>query len=101
MERLAAQQLTEEEAIALAESGWWIDQDAVTLAQFQLAQEVLCMDFGAFHAAVETALGRPVWTHEFVDPDRLWDELHEHRTPPTMADIIAMIPAEKRIIFLT
>ena len=30
--------------------------------------------FSDFHEEVEKRLGRPIWTHQFADPD-LWDEV--------------------------
>jgi len=98
MDRTPAVQLTETEAIALAESQWWKDKDAIVIAVFQLSQERLCVDFSDFHKAVESALGRSVWTHEFAYPDLLWDELHEKRVPPTFNDILNMLPIDKVII---
>lgn len=29
----------------------------------------VCGDFSKFHAAVEAKLGRPVWTHQFAEPE--------------------------------
>ena len=97
-ERLAKIQFTHEQAFTLSDSQWWIGVDAVKIAQFQLSQKRLCVDFGVFQKAVEQALGRPVWTHEFAYPDDLWDELHEKRNPPSMGEIIAMLPSDKIII---
>lgn len=67
-------QLTREEAIALDDSGWWKDKTAWEIAGFQLNQPRLCMPFDKFHEAVEAALGRPVWTHEFAVKGRLQSE---------------------------
>ena len=65
--------LTKDEAIALAESGWWKDKEPREIVRFQLFEDRLSMDFSAFHEAVEKALGRPVWTHEFAEPVHLRD----------------------------
>lgn len=74
--------LTEDEAIALSKTGWWKDRTAEEIMRFQMAEERLAMPFGEFHEAVEEALGRPVWTHEFVDPDRLMAELDGDEPTP-------------------
>jgi hypothetical protein len=93
--------LTKEQAIALAESGWWRGLPADAIASFQLFEEKLCMDFADFHAAVETALGRPVFTHEFgLDIDGLKHEFLGDRPTPTFTDILALIPEDKRVIVL-
>jgi hypothetical protein len=93
--------MTKKQAVALAKSGWWRRCSAREVALFQLSERRLCMDFGAFHAAVEKALGRSVWTHEFADPQRLRAELLGERPTPTMEQILDMIPAAKRIIVTT
>jgi hypothetical protein len=91
--------LTKKKAIALYESGWWRDLDARSIVKFQLFEELLCMPFDEFHKAIEEALGRPVWTHEF---GRNWEGLQKEflgeAGRPTLQEIIEMIPAEKRII---
>ena len=67
--------LTRGEAIELAKSGWWTDRDPIEVSSFQLQEERLCMYFSAFHEALTDALGRPVMTHELVDPVALHEEL--------------------------
>lgn len=92
-------QLTKEQAIELAESGAWKDMNLRQRAEFQMLQNRLCMPFDVFHEAVEKTLGRPVYTHEFgLNRDGLIAELFEDKEPPTLQEIIEMIPAEKRII---
>ena len=93
-------QLTSQQAIALGESGWWHESTPEAIAAFQLSQDKLCMDFGAFHAAVEAVLGRSVWTHEFADPDRLWAELHGARPAPTFGEMLTQIPAHVRVLLV-
>lgn len=66
--------VTKDEAIKLAESGWWKDKTYEEIAEFQIHEPLLCCDFDVFHKAVEVWLGRPVWTHEFADPQALIDE---------------------------
>lgn len=88
-----------EAAIKLAESKWWEGRPAREVAEFQLFTRELCMDFGAFHKAVEDSLGRPVFTHEFgLDYDGICKEFLGQRPPPSMDGILALIPAEKRIV---
>jgi len=70
------------------------------VAIFQLNEHRLCMNFGDFHKAVEDALGRPVWSHEFANPTYLLDEIYGNLPCPTMEDIINLIPKDKRIIIM-
>jgi len=44
---------------------WWNSQDPVEIAQYQLFEDILMVDFSIFHEGVEKLLDRPVWTHEF------------------------------------
>jgi len=92
--------MTREEAAILVESKWWTQVGYRERATFQLYEERLCMPFDVFHKAVEKALGRPVWTHEFADPKRLQDELRGDRPRPTKRDIINLIPKEKRVLLI-
>lgn len=55
-----------ERAIELAKTSWWKGENDFTIAKIQMHVKQLSMDFSAFHKAIETALGRPVWTHEFA-----------------------------------
>ena len=91
-------QLTEEQAIAFAENKLYEGMTSRQIAEFQLQQRLLCMPFGVFHEAVEKALGRPVWTHEFAFSDGMLKELLGEKQAPSMEDISNLIPAEKRII---
>ena len=86
------QQLTREEAIAFEEWKKWTLPER---AAFQLRQDRLCMPFSEFHAAVENALGRPVFTHEFVDSKRLIDELDGKRKAPTLKQIMSLLKKYK------
>ena len=68
-------------------------------AEFQLTQDKLCMPFQVFHEAIEATLGRPVYTHEFgLNYEGLGRELFQGGKPPTLRDIIAMIPDNKPVI---
>jgi hypothetical protein len=93
-------QLTEKQAIEFYDSGVWKDMNYISRARFQMLQDRICMPFSVFHEAVEKAVGRPVWTHEFgLNRDGLMKELFEGAPPPSMQEIINMIPEDKRIIF--
>lgn len=93
--------MTKEQAIELAKSNWWAGKPAREVAMFQLFEENLCMPFGEFHEAVEKALGRSVWTHEFgLNLEGLRKELLGDASPPTMEQILDLIPADKRMIVI-
>jgi hypothetical protein len=92
------EELTEQQAIELAKTGWWKQKTPFEVAAFQLQQRRLCMDFPDFHEAVEKSLERPVYTHEFVDPGSLLKELFGEKEPPSFNDILCMIPEDKLII---
>ena len=93
--------LTEAQAKRMCESGIWKTMTHEERAKFQMLTERLCMPFDAFHKAVEVTLGRPVYTHEFgVNWDGLVAEMFEGAEPPSLTEIIEMIPEEKRIIIL-
>lgn len=69
------------------------------IAEFQMEQDYLCMPFDVFHKAITEALGRPVYTHEFgLNRDGLRKELHGKKEPPTLEEIINLIPEDKRIL---
>lgn len=91
--------MTRERAIELAKSGWWKGLPAEAIVAFQLYEPLLCMDFGDFHEAVEKALGRPVWTHEFAST-RLQEEFEGKKPKPSMAEILSLIPEDKRVLFV-
>jgi hypothetical protein len=91
--------MTREQATALSKTGWWENADAKTIAAFQLKEKLLCMPFDKFHAAVEEALGRTVWAHEFgMNWNGLQEELQGLREPPTFAEIVGLIPADKVLL---
>lgn len=92
------QQLTEKQAIAFAELGEWKNWTSEQIVRFQLFQDLLCVDFSAFHKAMEDVLGRPVFTHEFGSQGGLKEEYLGTKPAPTMDEIINLIPAEKRMI---
>ena len=91
--------MTKPEALKMFDSKWWVGKSAREIVSFQLFEEKLCMPFGDFHEAVEKALGRSVWTHEFgLNYDGLKKEFLGESQPPTMREIFEMIPEAKRII---
>ncbi|MCF7905728.1 hypothetical protein K9L63_00865 [Candidatus Gracilibacteria bacterium] len=60
---------------------WWNSNDPMEVAMGQLNEPTLIMDFGKFHEAIEKALGRPVYTHEFgINADGLKEELAEKKS---------------------
>lgn len=88
-----------EKAIAMYESGWWKDKAPEEICDVQLFTQELCMPFGDFQGAMEKALGRPVWTHEFgLDYDGLVAEYLGDRPHPTMEQIVGLLPPEKTIL---
>lgn len=98
MESLKMKQLTKEQAIAFGKSKAYEGMSFRMIAKFQLSQRKLCMPFNVFHKAVEEALGRPVYTHEFVNPELLLKELIGDMPTPTLEEIIKQIPAEKLVL---
>jgi hypothetical protein len=91
-----SKQLTKEQALAFEE---WKHWTPIQIALFQINQKLLCMPFDVFHKAVEDALGRPVWTHEFgLNHDGLREELMGLRDAPTFEGICNLIPPEKLIV---
>lgn len=91
-------QLTQKQALAMADSKVYQDWSHEEIVKFQLFQKRLCMPFNAFHEAIEKVLGRPVFTHEFGWPDHLIKEYFGTKPAPTFDEIIGLIPEEKRII---
>lgn len=91
--------IDEAEAIRLYDSKFWEGMTPRERATFQLYTDRLCMPFAVFHEAIEKTLGRPVFTQEFcLNHDGLCRELACGSSPPTMDEIINMIPEEKRIV---
>ncbi len=92
--------MTKAKAIELAGSGFWEGMTFHDRAKFQLSEERLCMPFSVFHEAVEAALGRPVFTHEFASRESLQKELLGESPAPTFEEILNLIPEDKRIILV-
>ena len=81
--------ITREQAIALGEGREWEKWSDQQRALFQIRCDRLCMPFDVFHASIEKALGRPVYTHEFgLDQEGLYLELCGQRDAPTLDEII-------------
>ena len=93
-------QLTEEQAIAFAESGLWETWSDEQIVRFQLYQRKVCLDFSRFMTALNSVLGRSVFTHELAGSnlDNLKREYLGDKQPPTFEEIIELIPKEKRIV---
>lgn len=100
MEKRNIEQFTEEQAIALSESCWWEVCTADEIVRLQLYQERLCMPFPHYQRTIEKVLGRPVYLHEFMDPDALIREYEGSKTPPTFDEIVAMIPSDKLVVIV-
>lgn len=96
-----SEQLTQTQAIALFDSGVWKEWSHEQIVRFQLFQSKLCVPFHKFHEAIESVLGRPVYTHEFGNSDELKKEYLGVKIAPTMDEIINMIPEDKRVIILS
>lgn len=92
------QQITKEQAIALYESDAWKEWTDEQIVDFQLYQSLLAVPFERFHEAVSKVLGRPVFTHEFADPDSLRAEHKKEREPKTFTEILSMLPADRTIV---
>jgi hypothetical protein len=93
--------MTRDDAVFLSESRFWEQLSYRERAMFQLWEERLCMPFEVFHEAVEKALDRPVYTHEFgLNLDGLRRELLGDQPAPTLDDILALIPADKRVVIV-
>lgn len=92
-------QMSQQEAIAFHDSKAYEAMSDRERAEFQMVQDRLCMPFGVFHGAVEKTLGRPVFTHEFgLNREGLMKELLGERAAPSFGEILALLPADKRII---
>lgn len=92
--------LTEEQAKYLYSTVRWDLVAPEIRAEFQLREERLCMPFALFHEAVECALGRAVWTHEFADPATLLSELYGERPRPSFAEIVAKLPGHVQVVYV-
>lgn len=94
------EQITKEQAIAIYDSEIWKNWTDDEIVRFQLFQERLAIPFDRFQMAVESVLGRSVWTHEFAHVDHIKDEYLGKREAPTFQEIVELIPKEKRMILV-
>ena len=93
------QELTRKQAIAIAENESWKPLTYRQRADLQLRGKRLCMPMSVFHEAVENALGRPVFTHEFgTNWEGLEAELFDGKEPPSFQEILDMIPRDKVVM---
>lgn len=98
MQRLAEYQFTREEAIQFGEEKRWESMTPTERGLFQLRQDNLCMPFEKAHEGVTSLLARPVYTHEFANPDMLWDEYQGLIPAPDLEAIIAKLPSGMDVI---
>lgn len=61
----------------MVESNWWIGKPAREVALAQLKQDRLCMPFDVFQETVAEALGEPVFTHQFAEPQVLIERIEK------------------------
>lgn len=91
-------QITKEQAILIYNSGLWLDWTPEEKVKFQLYQNRLAMPWGEFCGAMNTVLGRRVFTHEYANKEALQAEFEGKVAAPTFEDILKMIPSDKVII---
>jgi hypothetical protein len=87
-----------DEAIKMYDTQWWLGRTPAEITRVQLYEPLCIMPFGDFQTAVEKALDRPVWTHEFAYPDSLKAEFEGKIGKPTFNEIVAKLPAHVRPI---
>jgi hypothetical protein len=63
--------LTRENSIKIYEEQQWKNLSHREIAILGLSNEYLCVPSGLLQEAVEVFLDRPVFTHEYTDPNRL------------------------------
>lgn len=91
-------QMTKEQAIAFHDSKVWESWTNEQIVRLQLFQKKLCVPFNRFHEAITKVLNRDVYTHEFgMNYEGLVLEYLGVKEPPTLEEIINLIPEEKRI----
>lgn len=92
-------QFTKEQAVEFYQSNQWENLSHIAIAELQMIQDRLCVPFSRFHEAIEKTLGRPVFTHEFgLNREGLTKELFDDSEPPSLDEIISMIPQHKRLV---
>jgi len=78
-------------ARAIANSKWYQRYSDVEITAFQLYELTLCCPFGVYHRALETSLGRSVFTHEFIDVKSLREEFEQKH--PNAGDLTKKVNA--------
>lgn len=91
------QSIGRENAIDLAATEWWKGKSAYEIVKFQLFTNELCMPLDVFYRSLNEHFKRSVFNIELAGDDLLLEFLGE-KDPPTIEEIIAIIPEEKRII---
>ena len=76
-----------EEAKAKYREAWWESDNPETLFLGQIQEEVLILGFNELRSATKKVLGRPVYTHEFAEPEELLDEFYKERSKATLEDV--------------
>ncbi len=89
--------MTKQEAITLHDSEFWKGMSQKDIATFQLTEERLCMPFEVFQKAMESTLGRPVFTLG-LNRDSLTRELLDGAEAPSLAEIMELIPEKMRLV---
>jgi hypothetical protein len=82
--------LTREEALAKFKTEWWKTATPDEIAEFQLGEQFLCCPWILFQKAVQLYMGRPVWTHEFADPEALKREKRDGMGETPLTKLIRM-----------
>ena len=57
---------------------------------FQINEKYLAMPWDVFHSATEKALNRPVWTHEFADPEYIKSQYRNNAKVYSMDELLSM-----------
>lgn len=91
-------QFTKQQAIAIHDGGEWKDWTDEEIVKFQIYQNLLCVPWQVYRVAIETVLGRGVYTHEFANSKALQEEYEGLRPAPTFDEIIALLPQDKLIL---
>lgn len=86
--------LSREVAEELYDSRWWEDETDQEIIAFQLFEPRLCMPFKEYHRAIESVLGRPVWTHEFAFSEQLQKEYLTQRPPMSLDESLSRLQEE-------
>lgn len=78
-----------EDALKMIKSKWWKGKTKVEIATVQLfTDKLICKDFGVFQSAMDEAIQRPTWTHEYgFNTEGLRKEFIDLHGQPTKADL--------------